>query len=147
MSPAEQLRVAELGLSRATRLAERGTDAVLVVDSLSRIAAAGDIASVKRIFGSGRELEGDDSGSLTVIATTISSDDEAAKAVASTENALIALSPDLASRGIVPIDAARTRASGEEGILSDDELAELRSLRGELADLPADEAAARVSAQ
>lgn len=145
MSPAEQLRVAELGLARAARLAERGADAVLIVDSLSRIAAAGDVAPVKRIFGSGRELEGDETGSLTVIATTVDSGDEAARAVITTENALIGLSADLAAQGVVPIDVARTRASGEERILTEDELAELRSLRGEIADLPPAEAAARLS--
>ena len=63
----------------------------------------------------------------------------------STENALIALAPDLAAEGVLPIDVARTRASGEEKLLSEDELAELRALRGEIADMPAAEAAARVS--
>jgi transcription termination factor Rho len=145
MSPAEQLRVADLGLARAARLAERGTDAVLIVDSLSRIAAAGDVAPVKRIFGSGRELEGEETGSLTVIATTVDSGDEAARAVITTENALIGLSADLAAQGVVPIDASRTRASGEDKVLSEEELAELRALRGELAGLPAAEAATRLS--
>ena len=146
MSPAEQLRVAELGLARAARHAERGADAVLIVDSLSRIAAAGDVAPVKRIFGSGRELEGDDTGSLTVIATTIDSGDDAARAVITTENVLIGLSPDLAAQGNVPIDASRTRASGEDRILSAEELEELRALRTELASLSPAEAAARLSA-
>ncbi len=145
MSPAEQLRVAELGLARAARHAERGADAVLIVDSLSRIAAAGDVAPVKKIFGSGRELEGEDTGSLTVVATTVDSDDDAARAVMTTENALIALSPDLAAQGIAPIDAARTRASGEEKLLTEQELSDLRALRTELADLSPAEAAARLS--
>ena len=65
------MRTAELALERARRLAEAGTDAVLVCDSLSRLAfAAGDVAEVKRLFGSGRNLAG--GGSLTVIATTVS---------------------------------------------------------------------------
>ena len=67
LAPVEQVRTAELALERARRLAEAGTDAVLVCDSLSRLAfAAGDVAEVKRLFGSGRNLAG--GGSLTVIA-------------------------------------------------------------------------------
>ena len=71
LAPVEQVRTAELALERARRLAEAGADAVLVCDSLSRLAfAAGDAAEVKRLFGSGRDLAG--GGSLTVIATTCS---------------------------------------------------------------------------
>ncbi|MDX6638208.1 MAG: transcription termination factor Rho, partial [Solirubrobacterales bacterium] len=145
MSAVDQLRTADLALARARRLAERGADAVLVVDSLSRIAVAadGDTAIVKRIFGSGRELEGDGPGSLTVIATTLARDDEAHRAVSSTENALVVLSPELAAAGVTPaLDAGGTRASNEEEILSADELESLRALRAELSGLePADAAA------
>ena len=46
------MRIAELALERARRRAETGEDAVLIVDSLSRLAvAAGDAAEVKRLFG------------------------------------------------------------------------------------------------
>ncbi len=148
MRPADQLRAAELAVERARRLAERGADAVLLVDSLSRIAAAaeGDVASVKRIFGSGRELDGDGAGSLTVIATTLDPDDEAHRAVASTENALVVLSPDLAAAGVTPaLDASRTRASNEDEILSADELAAVRELRAELDGLEPADAAAKLA--
>jgi len=143
MSPVEQLRVADLALERARRRAESGADSVLICDSLSRLAAAArDAAPVKRLFGSGRQLDGDGAGSLTVIATTLG-DDDAAAAVATTENALITLSPELAAAGITPaIGASRTMASNEDKLLSEDELADLRALRAELADLePADAAA------
>ena len=54
LAPAEQVRTAELALERARRLAESGTDAILICDSLSRLGhAAGDVAEVKRLFGSG----------------------------------------------------------------------------------------------
>ena len=54
LAPVEQVRIAELALERARRLAEAGPDAVVVCDSLSRLAvAAGDVAEVKRLFGSG----------------------------------------------------------------------------------------------
>ena len=148
MRPAEQLRAAELAVERARRLAERGADAVLVVDSLSRIAAAsqGDTAMVKRVFGSGRELDGEGTGSLTVIATTLEPDDDAHRAVASTENALVVLSAELAAAGVTPaLDVAATRASNEDEILGADGLEELRALRSELAELEPAEAAAKLA--
>ncbi len=148
MRPSDQLRAAELALERARRLAERGADAVLLVDSLSRIAAAaeGDAAVVKRIFGSGRELEGEETGSLTVIATTLDSEDEAHRAVISTENALVVLSAELAAAGVTPaLDALRTRASNEDRLLAADELESLRTLRAELEGLEPADAAAKLA--
>lgn len=148
MRPSDQLRAAELAVERARRLAERGADAVLLVDSLSRITAAaeGDAAAAKRIFGSGRELEGDDTGSLTVVATTLDPEDEAHRAVASTENAVVILSPDLAGAGVTPaLDAAGTRASNEDEILSGDELEAARALRAELDGLEPADAAAKLA--
>ena len=56
LAPADQVRVAEFALERARRRVEAGADVVLLVDSLSRLAvAAGEVAEVKRLFGSGRE--------------------------------------------------------------------------------------------
>jgi transcription termination factor Rho len=146
MSPAEQLRVAEIALERARRRAESGADLVLICDSLSRLAAAArDAAPVKRLFGSGRQLDGEGAGSLTVIATTLAEDDDASQAVATTENALITLSPKLAAAGITPaLDASRTRASDEDKLLSEEGLAELRELRAELDGLEPAAAAERL---
>ncbi len=118
MAPAEQVRAAELALERARRLAESGTDAVLICDSLSRLAfAAGDVAEVKRLFGSGRNLAG--GGSLTVVATVVADaqdEGEAERAVATTESSLIVLDPELAAAGVTPALApasagSRTRTS------------------------------------
>ena len=59
IAPRDQVRVADLALERARRIAETGGDAALVVDSLSRLAYAdGDVGAVKRLFGSGRNLAG-----------------------------------------------------------------------------------------
>jgi transcription termination factor Rho len=146
MSPAEQVRVATLAAERARRRVEAGVDVVLICDSLSRLAvAAGGTADVKRLFGSGREVEGEGTGSLTVIATTLAgaADDGAAeRAVVMTENALITLDPDLAAAGVFPaLRPAGCRVSGEEELRSADELAAARRLRGLLADLGPAEAA------
>jgi transcription termination factor Rho len=140
----EQVRVATLAGERARRRAEAGIDAVLICDSLSRLAvAAGGTADVKRLFGSGRELEG--GGSLTVIATTLeglADDGTAERAVATTENALITLDPALAAEGIFPaLRPAACRVSDEEALRSAEELAAARRLRSLLADLEPREAA------
>ncbi len=144
MSDSDQVRAATLAAERARRRAEAGLDAVLICDSLSRLAvAAAGTAEVKRLFGSGRELEGD--GSLTVIATTlqgVADDGAAERAVATTENALITLDPELAAEGIFPaLRPAGCRVSGEEALRSPDELASERRLRALLADLDPVEAA------
>jgi transcription termination factor Rho len=150
LAPADQVRAADRALERARRHVEAGVDVVLLVDSLSRLAIAADgVDQVKRLFGSGRELEGEESGSLTVIATAFSDGDDegsADRAVSTTENALIVLDPDLAAHGIVPaLRAGECRSTGEDGLLSEEELGALRSFRGELAGLDAKAAAALLS--
>ncbi len=147
MRSGEQLRVVELALGRASRRAEGGADVVLLVDSLSRVAvAADDPDRVKPLFGAGRETEEEGIGSLTVIATTLSDDEDEGgvqRALETTESSLIVLDRDLAAAGAFPaIDAAAGRVSGEERYRDEAELAAARALRAELAGLaPADAAA------
>jgi transcription termination factor Rho len=147
MEPAEQTRAAELALERVKRRVEGGDDVVLIVDSLSRLGVAyGDAAEVKRVFGAGRELAEEGSGSLTVIATALEGtgeDDGAAfSAVATTENALITLDPELAAAGVVPaVRPDDCRVSGEESIRDSDELEAARRLREELSGKESREAA------
>ena len=108
LASVEQVRLAELALERARRLAESGTDAVLVCDSLSRLAfAAGNVDEVKRLFGSGRTSCR--RASLTVVATVLADgtdEGEAERAVLTTESSLITLDPELAAAG-------GTRRSGQ----------------------------------
>lgn len=144
LAAAEHLRTAELALERARRLAEAGSDTVLLCDSLSRLAfAAGGVDEVKRLFGSGRNLSG--GGSLTVVATTLRDghdEGEAERAVITTESSLITLDPELAAAGIEPaLVAAECRVSNEEQLRDPDELDDARKLRSLLADLDAEEAA------
>jgi transcription termination factor Rho len=138
MAPVDQLRLADLTLARAQRRAETGGDSVLLVDSLSRLDyAAGDIAAVKRLFGSGRNLSG--GGSLTVIATTLADARDggaAERAVDTTENAVITLDPELAAAGVHPaLVAAECRVSNEETLRDEAELEAVRKLRERLAGL------------
>ena len=155
LPPEDQVRVADLALERSRRLAESGRDASLVVDSLSRLAVASssaggrgrasDVAEVKSLFGSGRELSEDSAGSLTVIATVVegAEDDGAAeRAVVPTESSLIALDPDLAAAGVFPaLRVADSRVSNEDELRDADELDAIRRLRSLLADLDPVEAA------
>ncbi len=142
LAPVEQVRTADLAVERARRLAEGGLDAVLVCDSLSRLAySAGDAAEVKRLFGSGRNLAG--GGSLTVLATLVADaqdEGEAERAVITTESSLIVLDPELAAAGVTPaLVANETRVSNEDQIREPSELEATRRLRSQLAELsPAD---------
>jgi transcription termination factor Rho len=155
LPPEEQVRVADLALERARRLAEGGTDTCLIVDSLSRLAVASstaggrgrssDVAEVKTLFGSGRELAEESAGSMTVIATVVSGaeDDGAAeRAVVTTESSLIALDPELAAAGVFPaLRVADSRVSNEDELRDPEELAAIRRLRSLLVDLDPVEAA------
>ncbi len=144
--PREQVREAELAMGHAKRLAEAGGDVVVLVDSLSRLALGyRDPGRVKRIFGVGRELGEDGSGSLTVIATVLESDDrgsEVREAVETTENLLLRLDADLATKGIFPpLVPADARAAGEEALRDPEELERARRLRIELAGMEPEEGA------
>ena len=146
--PADQVRAAELAMGYAKRRAESGEDVVVIIDSLSRLALGyRDPSRVKRIFGAGRELSDEGSGSLTVIATVLDSDErgqDVRDALETTENSLLRLDAELASQGIVPsLLVAESRVSGEEELRSPEELEAARALRSELAEMdPADAARA-----
>jgi transcription termination factor Rho len=147
MSPADQTRIADLALARAKRLVESGDDVVLICDSLSRLAVAHrDPAPAKALFGAGRELAEEGAGSLTVIATALigsDEDEEAITAVATTENAVVWLDPDLAAAGVYPaLRPAESRASDEEALREPAELEAVRRLRELLAGLHPEVAAA-----
>jgi transcription termination factor Rho len=150
--PRDQIRAAELAMGHAKRLAESGEDVVVLIDSLSRLALGyRDPARVKRVFGAGRELDEEGSGSLTMIATVLDSDDRGAEvreALETTENMLLRLDAGLAAKGIVPaLVAADCRASGEDELRDAEEMEKVRRLRAELADMNTEEAAQALSDQ
>ncbi|MEW2504149.1 transcription termination factor Rho [Amycolatopsis sp. NPDC047767] len=85
--PSEHVAVAELAVERAKRLVESGRDVVLLLDSLTRLGRAYNLAArpsgrvlsggvdagalhpMKKILGAARNIEG--GGSLTIIATAL----------------------------------------------------------------------------
>jgi transcription termination factor Rho len=144
--PADQVRAAELAIGNAKRRAEAGEDVVVIIDSLSRLALGyRDPNRVKRLFGAGRELAEEGSGSLTLIATVLDSDERGAEVrelVETTENVLLRLDASLASRGITPsLVITESSATNEDRLRSPEELEAARRLRAELDELdPADAA-------
>lgn len=150
--PRDQIHAAELAMGHAKRLAEAGEDVVVLIDSLSRLARGyRDPGRVKRIFGAGRELSEEGSGSLTVIATVLDSDERGAEvreALETTENLLLQLDAGLAAKGIVPaLVVADSRASGEDELREPEEMDKVRRLREELGDMDPEEAAQALSDQ
>jgi transcription termination factor Rho len=150
--PRDQVRAAELAMGHAKRLAEAGEDVVVLIDSLSRLARGyRDPGRVKRIFGAGRELAEEGSGSLTVIATVLESDDrgeEIREALETTENLLLRLDAGLAAKGIVPaLAVADGGASGEDELRDPEEMDKVRRLREELSGMDPEEAAQALSDQ
>jgi transcription termination factor Rho len=150
--PRDQIRVAELAMGHAKRRAEGGEDVVVVIDSLSRLALGyRDPSRVKRLFGAGRELGEEGSGSLTVIATVLEDDERGAevrRALETTENVLLHLDAGLAAKGIVPsLLITDCRASGEEELRSPEELEAVRKLRTELAEMEPEEASRALADQ
>jgi transcription termination factor Rho len=147
MAPSDQARIADLALARAKRRAESGEDVVMICDSLSRLAVAhrGPEAA-KALFGAGRELAEEGAGSLTVIATALQGageDEHAVTAVATTENAVVRLDPELAAAGVYPaLRPDECVASDEQELREPAELEAVRRLRTSLAGLDPEVAAA-----
>jgi transcription termination factor Rho len=149
LSPAAQVKVARTALEHVRKLASEGSDAVLLCDSLSRLAVAGKgVDDVKRLFGSGRAFAEDEAGTLTVVATTLGDEGDAYEAVITTETSLITLDASLAAEAITPaLIFGECRAVGDDKILSEDEMDGLRRLRVNLSELVPPEAAGLIREQ
>ena len=62
--PDELAQIAEMAIERAKRIAERGGDAVVIIDGLDALAPP----AARRVFGAARNTE--EAGSLTIVAAT-----------------------------------------------------------------------------
>ncbi|MEV3885124.1 transcription termination factor Rho [Actinospica acidiphila] len=150
--PAEDhTTVAELAIERAKRLVELGHDVVVLLDSITRLGRAYNLAAPasgrilsggvdstalyppKRFFGAARNIE--DGGSLTILATALVDtgsrmDEVIFEEFKGTGNAELKLDRKLADKRIFPavdVDASGTRK--EEILLASDELAIVWKLR------------------
>ena len=150
--PAEDhTTVAELAIERAKRLVELGGDVVVLLDSITRLGRAYNLAAPasgrilsggvdssalyppKRFFGAARNIE--HGGSLTIISTALVEtgsrmDEVIFEEFKGTGNMELRLRRDLADKRIFPavdVDASGTRR--EEILVSKDELAVMWQLR------------------
>jgi len=147
----EHIRVANLALEKAKRLAEAQRDVVILLDSITRLARASNLTVPpsgrtltggldpsglyfpKRFFGSARNFE--EGGSLTIIGTALTDtgsrmDDVIYEEFKGTGNMELHLSRKLAEQRIFPaIDITRSGTRREELLIPEDELARLWILR------------------
>jgi transcription termination factor Rho len=152
------IRLAELVMERAKRLAERGQQVFVLLDSLTRLARAynktagnsgrtlsGGVDSralevPKRLFGAARVFE--EGGSLTVLGSCLVEtgsrmDDVIFEEFKGTGNMELVLDRKLADRRIFPaINLAESGTRKEERILKPDVLPRVNLLRRHLADMP-----------
>ncbi len=152
--------VAELAIERAKRLVELGHDVVLLLDGVTRLARAYNLAAPasgrvlaggvdssalhppKKFFGAARNIE--DGGSLTIIATALvetgsRTDEVILEEFTGTGNWELRLRRDLADKRIFPaIDVTKSGTLREEQLLGKEELAAVWKLRRELSGLEGD---------
>ncbi|MFT4029011.1 MAG: transcription termination factor Rho [Protaetiibacter sp.] len=156
--PAEDhTTVAELAIERAKRLVELGNDVVVLLDSITRLGRAYNLASPasgrilsggvdasalyppKRFFGAARNIEG--GGSLTILATALvetgsKMDEVIFEEFKGTGNMELRLSRALADKRIFPaVDIYASSTRREEELLSADEVKITWRLRRALAGL------------
>ncbi|ACC98055.1 Transcription termination factor [Elusimicrobium minutum Pei191] len=156
-APDRHVQVAEMALERAKRLVEQGTDVVILLDSITRLARAyntvtpssgrvltGGLEATslqrpKRFLGAARNME--EGGSLTIIATALVEtgsrmDEVIFEEFKGTGNSEICLDRKLSDRRLFPaIDLNRSSTRKEDLLLSEDELNKVWIIRKVLAPL------------
>jgi len=153
-------RVAELALERAKRMVEGGRDVFLLLDGITRLTRAYNLAMpssgrtlsggidpvalhpAKRFFGAARNV--DEGGSLTIIATCLVDtgsrmDDLIYEEFKGTGNMELHLDRRLAERGTFPaMDIQRSSTRREELLLDEKTLKQVRLLRRMMAMVASD---------
>ena len=138
--PTEQTRIAELALERARRLVENGMDVVILLDSITRLARAYNLAiptsgrtlsggfdpaalyPPKRFFGAARNFE--EQGSLTIVGTALVEtgsrmDDLIYEEFKGTGNQELHLTRRLAERRIFPAIDVQKSGTRRDDLLYD----------------------------
>ncbi len=142
--PQHHVKVAEMVLARAQRLAEHGKDVVILLDSITRLARAynmvvpasgrtlsggldpGALHKPKKFFGAARNLE--EGGSITILATALIEtgsrmDDVIFEEFKGTGNMELHLDRKLSEKRIFPaVDLNKSGTRREDLLLSQDEL-------------------------
>jgi transcription termination factor Rho len=149
--PEAQAAVGELALERAKRLVEEGFDVILLLDSITRMARAYNLAlptsgrtlsggfdpaalfPAKKFFGAARKIE--NNGSLTIIGTCLVEtgsrmDDLIYEEFKGTGNMELHLTRRLAEKRIFPaIDVSRSGTRQEELLYGKEKLQQIYTLR------------------
>ena len=157
----DHCRVAEMVLERAKRLVEAGSDVVILLDSITRLTRAYNLAvptsgrtlsggidpvalyPPKRFFGAARNTE--EGGSMTILAACLVEtgsrmDDVIYEEFKGTGNMEVHLDRRLAERRIFPaIDVARSGTRREELLLDENTLKQVWLLRRMVAMISSDE--------
>ncbi len=150
-APQDQTRVGELALERARRLVEGGRDVVIVLDSITRMARAYNLAlptsgrtlsggfdpmalfPAKKFFGAARKIE--NGGSLTIIGTCLVDtgsrmDDLIYEEFKGTGNMELHLDRKLSDRRIFPaIDITHSGTRQDELLFGMEKLKKVNTLR------------------
>ena len=153
----EHIAVAELAIERAKRLVERGRDVVVLLDSITRLGRAYNLAAPassrilaggvavsalyppRKFLGAGRNTE--DGGSLTLLCTALVDtgsrmDEVFFEEFKGTGNMELRLRRDLAGKRVFPaIDVLSSSTRREDLLLAPDESAVTGTLRRVLAEL------------
>ena len=159
---ADHTIVAELAIERAKRLVELGHDVVVLLDGITRLGRAYNLAAPasgrilsggvdsaalyppKKFFGAARNIE--DGGSLTILATALiesgsKMDEVIFEEFKGTGNMEIRLRRDFADKRLFPaIDAVQSGTRREELLMSKEELAIVWKLRRVLSGLEGQQA-------
>ena len=149
--PVDHTTVAELSIERAKRLVEMGHDVVVLLDSITRLGRAYNLAAPasgrilsggvdstalyppKRFLGAARNIE--NGGSLTILATALVETGSAGDTVIfeefkGTGNAELKLDRKIADKRVFPaVDVDQSSTRKEELLLSPDELSVTIKLR------------------
>ncbi len=161
--PAQRhIQVAQMVIEKAKRMVEYGTDVVIFLDSITRLARAHNsegensgklmsggldssaLQKPKALFGSARKVE--EGGSLTILATALIDtgsrmDDVIFEEFKGTGNLEIVLDRSIVDRRIWPaIDIHRSGTRREEMLMDPEEYRRVTLLRRSLADLTAADA-------
>jgi len=153
--PQHHVKVAEMVLERAKRLAEHGKDVVILLDSITRLSRAynlvipssgrtlsggldpGALYKPKKFFGAARNLE--EGGSITILATALIDtgsrmDDVIFEEFKGTGNMELHLDRKLQEKRIFPaVDLNKSGTRREELLMSQDELEAIWTMRRALA--------------
>jgi transcription termination factor Rho len=158
----DHIRVAELAIERAKRLVETGADVVVLLDSITRLGRAYNLAAPassrtlaggvaasalhppRQFLGAARNIE--DGGSLTILSTALvdtgsRQDDVLFEEFKGTGNMELRLRRDLAERRIFPaIDAMPSGTRRDELLMAPDEYQAVGTLRRALGALDSQQA-------